>query len=151
MTRPILSIIIVYFKGKANLLTSIRSIIRSKPKTSYEIIVVDNNQNSELEGLFKPNRQKIKYIKSKNNLGYGAGNNLGASYAKGKYLFILNPDTKVYKNSIDLLVEFLERNKKAAIVAPNLVDQNGKIYKQMGSRLLTPLRGIVAFSFINKF
>jgi hypothetical protein len=119
------------------------SIKKSRQKTSYEIIVVDNSSTRlSLRGL--------KYIKSQRNVGYGAGNNLGASVAKGKYLFILNPDTKVLPGTIDVLVNFLEKNKKAAMVAPNLLDKKGKVFPQLGSRTLTPLRGIVALSFLNK-
>jgi GT2 family glycosyltransferase len=92
----------------------------------------------------------VKYLKSPKNVGYGGGNNLGAKLAKGEYLFILNPDTKLQPKSLDTLASYLDKHPKVGIVAPNLIDESGKVYIQLGSKALTPLQGIVAHSFINK-
>jgi GT2 family glycosyltransferase len=91
-----------------------------------------------------------KYIKSEGNIGYGAGNNLGAENAQGEYLFILNPDTQLQSGALDILINFLDNNKNVAAVAPNLIDKSGKVFPQLGSLALTPLTGIVCHSFINK-
>lgn len=94
--------------------------------------------------------KKIEYIKSENNNGYGSGNNIGVNVSKGKYILFLNPDCKVMSNTLQKLSDFLDKNINAAVVAPNLINENGKLFYQLGSRELTPLRGIVALSFINK-
>src|SRR2546427_1776567 len=51
---------------------------------------------------------------------------MGARYAKGEYLYFLNPDTKIFFNTIDALINFLERNKEEGIVAPLLLDKEGR-------------------------
>ena len=84
------------------------------------------------------------------NKGFGQGNNTGAKYAKGKYLFFLNPDTIVFKNSIDGLVSFLEKNKKAGVVAPFLLHEDKKPFVQQGVKTLTPLRALFSISLVNK-
>lgn len=143
MQKIKLSIVIVFFKNGQELLGCLSSIRNSKINCRYEIVVVNNSQKKiRLKG--------IKCINSLSNLGYSRGNNLGVENTKGEYIFILNPDTKVLSDSINVLTNFLDTNKKAGIVAPNLVDKDGSIFSQMGSRELTPLRGIVALSFINK-
>lgn len=150
MQKVIVSIIIVHYKNKERLYDCIKSIIQSKPKVSFEVIVVDNDEKVTIKKELLARFKRVKYLKSPGNIGYGAGNNLGAKSAKGEYLFILNPDTKALSGSIDGLVNFLEKNKQAGLVAPNLVDEKRKIFSQLGSKKLTPLRGIVALSFLNK-
>ncbi len=144
------SIIIVNYKVKERLFACINSIYDSKPKTSFEIIVVDNDEESVIEKELLKLFPDVKYIKSPSNLGYGGGNNLGAKYAKGEYLFILNPDTLVFKNTIDELASFLTRNKNVGIVSPLLVDKDEKPFVLQGTSELTPLKGIICLSFIEK-
>ena len=108
-----ISIIIVNYKVEKEIIESIDSIVESKPKVSYEIIVVDNDQNGKIEkNLKKSFFSDVKYIKSPSNIGYGGGNNLGAKFAKGDFLFFLNPDTIVEKGSIDTLCNFIKNNPK---------------------------------------
>lgn len=149
MKKVKVSIIVVYFKGRRKLFKCLASIKRSRAKTPYEVIVVDNSMSKDIEKDLGKKFPEVCYVKSLKNLGYGGGNNLGVEKAKGEFLFILNPDTEVFPGTIDKLAEFLKRGD-VAMVAPNLVDKKGRIFSQLGSRTLTPLAGIVALSFINK-
>jgi GT2 family glycosyltransferase len=146
MRKVTISIIIVYYSAD-DIFTCIEAIRKSKPKTSYEIIVIDNSVSgsSRLKKV-----SGITYKKAPKNGGYGYGNNLGVQIAKGDYFFILNPDTFVTENTIDVLHTFLEKNRNAAIVGPNLLHEDGTRYDLMGSRDLTPLSGLVGHSFLNK-
>jgi GT2 family glycosyltransferase/4-amino-4-deoxy-L-arabinose transferase-like glycosyltransferase len=145
-----ISILIVNYKVKEKLFRCIKSIYDSKPKTEFEIIVVDNDNESEIGNSLKKTFPKVVFIKSQKNLGYGGGNNLGAQSAKGEYLFIINPDTLVFKNTVDEIVSFFEKNKNVGIVSPMLVDKNSKPFHLQGTSELTPLRGIVCLSFIER-
>jgi len=144
------SIIIVNFKVKKELFACIKSIYDSKPKTKFEIIVVDNDSVNIIKKELYTKFKNVKYIKSNRNLGYGGGNNLGTKYASGEYFFFLNPDTIILNNVIDALSGFLDKNKNAGIVAPLLFDKSNKPYEFQGNLELTPLRGIVVLSFLSK-
>jgi len=146
-----ISIIIVNYKVKNELLECIKSIYGSKPKVNFEIIVVDNDEKKTIEKDLIKKFPRVKYFKSSKNLGYGAGNNLGAKLAKGEYLFILNPDTKFDNNVIDLLHNFIKRNKKVGAVSPLLIKQNDDPYDPQGSLELTPKNAVFSISIINKF
>lgn len=148
--KIIVSVIIVHYKVKKELLDCLFSIENSKPKTLYEVIVVDNDEVPTIEkDLFKkfPN---IKYIKLEKNIGFGAANNVGAKMAKGKYIFFLNPDTKVFAGCIDCLVSFLQKDKTVGVAAPVLLDKEKKLFPLQGANLLTPVRAIFALSFVYK-
>ena len=150
MQKVVISIVIVHYKDKKRLFDCILSVKQNKPKLPFEVVVVDNDEKSTIQKELKAKFKWVKYVRSPGNIGYGAGNNLGAKHARGRYFFILNPDTSVISESIDKLVDFLKKNKRAGLVAPNLVDEKREIFPQIGSQELTPLRGVVALSFLNK-
>ncbi len=120
---PRVSIIIVKYRAVRQLTACLASL------KNYHVIVVDNN---------------------KINRGYAAGNNLGARQAKSEYLLILNPDTVVSPDAIESLTNFLDTHPGTGIVAPLLLDPSGRPYPLQGTRELTPLTGLVAFSFLNQ-
>lgn len=143
------SVVILNYNSNIETLDSIKAILRSKVNFKYEVIVVENSEGKTFKKYLKGKYKNILYIESENN-GYGAGNNLGIKKAKGKYILILNPDCLVKRDTLKVLTSFLDKHKNAAAVAPNLVDGKGKLFSQLGSRELTPLRGIFALSFLNK-
>jgi hypothetical protein len=145
-----LSIIIIHYKVKKNLYSCIDSLLKNKPRCSFEIIVVDNDEKQKIKKELLSKYTHIKYIKSHGNIGYGSAINLGAKYSVGKILYILNTDTKILPNSTSYLIKNLEKNIKLGIVAPSLVNSAGFEYSQLGSSTLTPLKGIFALSFLNK-
>ncbi len=142
------SIIIVNYNVKKELFECLESIISSRPKAPYEIVVVDNDEEKTIQNELYKKFSKAIYIPNANK-GFGQGNNVGAKRAKGEYLFFLNPDTKVVPLAIDELVSFLKNNTKAGIVAPLLHDLQGEAYQQ-GAMELTPKSAIISLSFINK-
>ncbi|MCL4385387.1 MAG: glycosyltransferase [Cyanobacteria bacterium] len=143
------SIIIVNFKVKKEIINCINSIEKNINKITYEIIIVDNEGDNSLENEFKEYKQ-VKYILSKKNLGFGGGNNLGAIHAKGEYLFFLNPDTVVEGDAIYKLYEFIKSNKKIGIVSPLLVNTNLEPFSTQSRKELTPINAIYSFSFLRK-
>lgn len=149
MKRPLVSIIIVHYHVPGELFACIDSIIHSNPKVAYEIIVVDNDEKNHIEPELKTKYPKIRYVKNDNNVGFGAGNNIGVNHAKGDYLFFLNPDTLFVKNPLDVLIDFLKGYKEVGIVAPLLLNPNKKPYPLQGAKRLTPFRALFAFSFLN--
>ncbi|MCL4418566.1 glycosyltransferase [Patescibacteria group bacterium] len=150
MIKTKVSIIIVNYKVKKKLIGCISSIYESKPKSAFEIIVVDNDEGKIVGEFLKKEFPKIKYIKSPRNVGFGAGNNLGAKHAMGEYLFFLNPDTKVFKEALDNLVSFSEKNKNVGIVSPLLLDDGLRPFKTQSRKELTPISAIYSFSFLRK-
>ncbi len=150
MKKINVSIIIVYFKAKKEFFGCLKSIYKSEQSLNFEIIVVDCEEESIIGKELLKKFPKVIYIKSRKNLGYGAGNNLGAKHAKGEYLFFLNPDTKILDNTLDELSKSLKRKKNIGLVSPILLDKNNKHHYVQGSQFPTPLRVILSLSFIHK-
>jgi GT2 family glycosyltransferase len=145
-----ISIIIVHYKVKKELITCISSILKSKNTVEFEIIVVDNDEKSKMEAGLQKKFSQVKYIKSPKNVGFGAGNNLGAQYAQGEYLFFLNPDTKILDGTLDNLCNFFVKNTNAGIVSPVFLDDRLVPFKSQGSKELTPKTILFSESFLRK-
>lgn len=71
--------------------------------------------------------KQIQCINSEKNLGYGKGNNLGATKANGTYILIINPDNRMEASSLEKMVQFLEQHSDVGIVGPQLVFPDGTI------------------------
>ena len=66
----------------------------------------------ELLNLLKKIFPQVRLIKSSKSLGYSGGNNVGVRCAKGKYVVILNPDTRAEKNWLEELLKPLGKEER---------------------------------------
>lgn len=91
------------------------------------IVVVDNNStDNSFELIKKYENDKIKVLKSNENAGYGAGNNIGAKFLEKNgidYIIISNPDVIFKQKDLKkLLINFKEES--IAIVSPTIKENN---------------------------
>ena len=105
----------------------INECLKDLPKKSHKIII-ENSKNLNLKKDLEKKYKNLKCIITKKNYGYGKSNNIGIKFAKTKYVFILNPDTKLKKLDFDKIVKNL-KNQDFAIAAPT-IKEKFKIYKQ---------------------
>ena len=87
----LLSVITINYNG----LKDTCELIETLPlkDTSIEVIVVDNASIQDEATAIEGRYPQVRVIRSKENLGFAGGNNLGIKAAQGKYLFFLNNDT----------------------------------------------------------
>ena len=64
--------------------------------TSIEVIVVDNASREDEASVIQQRYPQVKVIRSKQNLGFAGGNNLGIEASCGKYLYFINNDTLLH-------------------------------------------------------
>ena len=121
-----ISIIIVNYKVKEYIIPCIESIYKHTSKSlRYEILVIDNNSNDGSIDAIKSQFSEVKIYENTENIGFSKAVNQGAKTAIGKYIFILNPDTKLIEDSISILFTFLEKNETVAVVGPAIVTESG--------------------------
>ncbi len=115
------SVIIVNYHSAGMVIDCINSIFSKTTGITYEVIVVDNASGDgsvqKLAGTFG---DRIKVIESNQNLGFGKANNLGCQYARGNYVFLLNPDTILVNNAIKILHDELEEHPDYGVAGGNL-------------------------------
>lgn len=121
------SIIIINYNTLELTKNTINSVIEKTKDLKYEIILVDNaSTDGSVEFFKKEYKDKIIFIKNRENLGFGKANNKGIEIAKGKYVFLLNSDTLLINNAIKILFDFMEQNCQCGACGGNLFDINLK-------------------------
>ena len=122
-----ISIIIVNYNTSVLLEKCLDSIISLISDIEYEIIVVDNNsQDREIKNLATKYTDVNFYFRDLNN-GFGAGCNYGFSKSRGKYIFLLNPDTCLVDNMAIDFYNYLENNPDTGVCSALLEDWEGNL------------------------
>lgn len=124
-----LSIIIINYNTSKFTINCIESIVNTISKNLvYEIIVIDNCSNNEdIANLekFTVNYSNLTLIKSKSNTGFGGGNTIGASVAKGTFLAFVNNDTLLQNDCFSILINAMELNPSYGVCSPQSFKENG--------------------------
>lgn len=134
-----LSIIIICWNVREDLLNCLRSVEENRPCEEFEIIVVDNASSDGSVDCILRDFPDVIVIANKENHGFAAANNQGIRRSKGEYILFLNPDTRVHSNSLDALVKFMEHNERVGACGPKLLNKDETI--QASVRRFPTFRG----------
>ena len=128
-----LSIVILNYNTKKLTLDCLKSIYNNKWQKSIDVWVVDNASTDGSADTIKKSFPKVNVIKSKNNVGFSKGNNLGLkkAYKNSKHCLLLNSDTLVKPGSLDKLVDFADK-EKFDIVSCKLLNTDGSFQPNGG-------------------
>ncbi len=128
---PKVSIVIPVFNNWWTTYRLLQTLRSNSEKTQYEVIVVDDG-STDLTHLALSKIRGIKVITLKKNVGYLLATNLGASYAKGEFIALLNNDTEPLEGWLDGLVEAMEKDSTIGLAGSNLVSSDGKLQESGG-------------------
>jgi GT2 family glycosyltransferase len=119
------SIIIVNYNSFDLLNHCLESINYFTETVNYEIIVVDNNSDQNGLGKIISNYPGVRFIRNTENLGFAKANNIGLTYASGKYILFLNNDTYFIENSLKKILDFAEDIENDAFIGCRLLNKDG--------------------------
>lgn len=112
------SIITVNYNGLACTCPLLDSLADVDEQT--EVIVVDNASLADEASAIASRYPRVKVVRSRRNLGFAGGNNLGFRHSSGRYVFFVNNDTVFDPRGLRHLVERIESSPSTAIVCPKL-------------------------------
>jgi GT2 family glycosyltransferase len=113
------TIIIVTFKSEKIIYKCLSSI-----NSKYPVIIIENSNNKNFKKQIENKFINVKCILAGGNLGFGKANNIGLRLAKTKYVFLLNPDTVLHKDALEVLTTNAERIKNFALLAPIITNSH---------------------------
>lgn len=128
----LLSVIIVTWNSEAEIEHCINSIIHHNVNIPVEIIVVDNASNDKTRSILKNYSVQTDFVKiilNEDNKGYTLANNQGINEARGEFVLLLNPDTKITDGALEKMIEFLLVSSNAGAIAPQLLNEDYTIQK----------------------
>lgn len=116
MSAPDLTIVVVSFNTRELTLACLASVFEETRATPFELIVVDNaSSDGSADAIDAAFGARLRLVRSAENLGFAAANNLAAQSARGRLLLLLNPDTVVLDGAIDRIVSFAARRPDAGV------------------------------------
>ena len=94
---------------------------------SIEIILIDDNSTDNTKKLLIKYAKKynnVKTIFNENNLGVSETRNIGLNIASGRYIIFLDSDDFICDDSLELLLEHINKNSNVDIYIVNIVDDH---------------------------
>lgn len=138
--KVLVSIISVDYNSHSDTYEFLES-LRKSTYPDVEIILVDNASRENPEEEIRKRFPEVHFIRSIENRGFAAGNNLGLKVAKGDYILFLNNDTIVPAEFIGEMVEFMQQNPKVGMASPKVLYADGKTLQYTGALRINPLTG----------
>lgn len=122
--------IVIVCHNDADLLRDLIPDIESQSYDHIEIICVLNGSDASSKEYLS--ERNVRVVDPGKNLWYSGGNNRGVEFAKGEYVLILNPDTRLESDSVEQLVETANRMSDVAVFVPKVLSLNGETIDSIG-------------------
>ena len=120
-----LTLVIPSYKSKKLILNHVKNISKK-----IKIIIIENSEDKNLKKKLNKKNKNVKVVLKK-NIGYGNAINTAANLVKTKYFFVINPDTKIYKQTLQLLLKSCKKMKRFGAISPNHIINKKKKYKHI--------------------
>lgn len=137
MDEPLVSVIVLNYNGMEVIESCLRSLLETDYK-NFEVIIVDNASDdgslAVAESILQQSKVKYVIIKNRKNEGYAKGFNIGAKFARGKYIVFANNDCEFTRGWLRELIRELEADSQLALVESKIIlEENYVTYP--GNRL----------------
>lgn len=129
------SVILVNYNTKYLLKQCMSSLYEKVQGLTYEIIVSDNDSQDGSIEMLNTEFPEVILLENKKNLGFGRANNVAIKEAKGKYIFLLNSDTYLINNALEIMFIYMENpeNNKVACCGGDLFNEDGTRQASFGN------------------
>lgn len=121
------SIIILNYKSRGLVRQQLKFFLSQTTSCATEVIVVDNNSRDGIMDMLNAEFPSVRGIASRNNRGYGSGNNIGMREAHGRYVLIVNPDIILTAAVVEGLFTFMEQHPEVGIAGPKIMNADGTL------------------------
>jgi len=132
---PHVSVIVLTYNGREHLEVCFQSLSKCVYPGPLELLVVDNGStDASLEHMrrYYPN---VRLVEAGANLGFAAGNNLGAQEASGDYLVFLNNDMRVEPDWLVHLIAPMDPASGLICTAAKILRWDGKAVDFVGGKV----------------
>lgn len=146
VTRDI-SVVIVSYNTRDLTLECVQSVLDHAGGFEVEIIVVDNQSSDGSADALRAAFPDITVIDSPANGGFAYGNAIGFEQAQGRFVLLLNPDARIYPETLPTALNHMADNPKTGILGARVWLDDGTQQSSM-MRFLT-LRQFVFNLFVS--
>lgn len=120
-----LSVIIVNWNTCELLAQCLHSLYSTIQNLDIEIFVVDNASVDGSVEMVRKSFAKVLLIENAENVGFVRANNQAMDLCNGRYVLLLNSDTRVLSGSIEESVRFMDEHPNAGVAGTRLLNSDG--------------------------
>jgi GT2 family glycosyltransferase len=121
---PDLSIVIVSWNVRDLLQACLESIQASHCESQPEVIVVDSASSDGAPQMVRRQFPWAHLIEAGHNVGFSKGNNMGIEASTGRYVLLLNPDTKIIGEALSEMIGYMESHPQVGVLGPQLLNED---------------------------
>jgi len=129
--KPDVSIVIPAYGQLAYTLNCIHSLITHRSRYSAEILIIDD-ASPDRSGELLPRLQCVRYHRQKANGGFIQSCNTGGELAAGRFVVLLNNDTRVSSGWLDMLIGSFDLWPEAGLVGSKMHYADGSLQEAGG-------------------
>lgn len=122
-----LSIVVVSWNTRALLEQCLDSVVLSQGVGGLELFVVDNASGDDSVAMVRSRFPQARLIINKENVGFATANNQAIREANGRYVLLLNPDTRLLPDALARLVRFMDDYPGAGAAGARLLNPDGSL------------------------
>ncbi len=122
-----LSIIVVSYNVRELLSLCLESLYQTLAESSlaFEVLVVDNASGDGSAAMVRQRFPAARLLANEGNIGYAAASNQGMAACQGRYVLVMNPDTRALGNAIPIMLSFMDERPDVGMVGPALLYGDG--------------------------
>jgi len=114
------------------LLRALAALHQSCDRVRDEVFVVDNGSEDDSMEAVAREWPEVQLIRNPCNNGFARANNQAINRARGEFIVLLNNDAFLAPDALDRIAAAFETRPRAAVVAGQLVDAEGRAQRSAG-------------------
>ena len=143
-----LSIVIVNWNTHDLLAACLESVFATAGPSELEVLVVDNASTDASGPMVRERFPQVSLIGNQTNVGFARANNQAIQRCQGRYVLLLNSDTQVIGNALEVMEAFMERHPRAGAAGARLLNADGTLQPSCHP-MLTPAREFWRLIFLD--
>jgi GT2 family glycosyltransferase len=132
------SILILNYNTRELTINALRSVYQSVTACRFEVILVDNASIDDSISHIQKEFPQVKLILNQENVGFAIANNQAMRLAQGRYVLLLNSDTLIQQDTLDMMLQFMDEHPEVGAAGCKLVLQDGTLDKACKRGFPTP-------------
>lgn len=123
------TISIVNWNTREELRECLNTALSQDGSVTSEVIVVDNASTDGSADMVRQDfLQKVTLIANSRNLGFGAAHNEAIRQAAGRYVLILNPDSRfLHAGTVAKMIAYMDANPGIGVLGPRILNPDGTL------------------------
>jgi GT2 family glycosyltransferase len=131
----VLSVLLVNYNDREHLSRCLSSLKGQIENISHEIVIVDNDSSDGSQDFIRETYPDVRLICNSENVGFARANNRGLQECGGEFVLLLNTDTIVMPDAIEILMTAIKSNPGLGAVGPALLLKEDKFQVSFGQKV----------------